>query len=125
VAVFTVATPVLDARIAAAAGDRAAALASWEKAVEADDALNYDEPPAWYYPVRESYGAALLRDGRPGDAERVFRADLDRNPRNPRSLLGLAESLEAQARSADAAWARAQFEVASRDADVPLRIEDL
>jgi tetratricopeptide (TPR) repeat protein len=125
VALLTVASSVLDARIAEAAGDRTAEIASWEKAVAAEDALAYDEPPAWYYPVRESYGAALLRQGRAADAERAFRADLERNPRNPRSLLGLAESLEAQGKTADAAWARAQFEVASKDADVALRIEDL
>ncbi|MEP6995106.1 MAG: hypothetical protein ABI968_11335, partial [Acidobacteriota bacterium] len=116
-AVLSVATAVLDARIAEAAGDREAALASWTKAVAADDALSYDEPPPWYYPVRESHGAALLRAGRA--------ADLEHNPRNPRSLLGLSESLEAQGRTADAAWTRALFEVASRDADVALAIEDL
>jgi tetratricopeptide (TPR) repeat protein len=124
-AVLSVATAVLDARIAEARGDRAAAIGSWEKAVAANDALAYDEPPPWYYPVRESHGAALLRAGRAADAERVFREDLDRNPRNPRSLLGLAESLKAQGRTVDAAFARAQFEVAAQDADVPLRIEDL
>ncbi|HEY4230177.1 MAG TPA: hypothetical protein VGO79_08385, partial [Thermoanaerobaculia bacterium] len=124
-AVLAVATAVLDARIAEAAGDTAAALASWEKGVAAEDALAYDEPPAWYYPVRESHGAALLRASRAADAEKVFRTDLERNPRNPRSLLGLSESLEAQGKTADAAFARAQFDVAARDADVPLRIEDL
>ncbi len=124
-AVLAVATAVLDARLAEAAGDRAAALASWEKAVAAEDALAYDEPPAWYYPVRESHGAALLRAARAAEAEKVFRADLDRNPRNPRSLLGLAESLQAQGKTADAAFARAQFDTAAKDADVPLRIEDL
>ena len=116
-AVLAVASAVLDARIAEASGDRAAALASWEKAVAAEDALAYDEPPGWYYPVRESLGAALLRDGRAADAERVFRADLERNPRNPRSLLGLSESLKAQGKSADAAWARAQFDAAAKDAE--------
>jgi len=125
VALFAVATPVLDARIAESLGDHARALASWERAVAADDALAYDEPPAWYYPVRESLGGALLRAGRAADAERVFRADLDRHPRNPRSLLGLAASLEAQGKSADAAFARAQYDVAVKDADVTLRIEDL
>jgi tetratricopeptide (TPR) repeat protein len=124
-AVLAVATPVLDARVAESAGDHAAALASWEKAVAAEDALAYDEPPGWYYPVRESLGGALLRAGRAADAERVFRADLDRHPRNPRSLLGLAKSLEAQGKSADAAFARAQFDVAAKDADVTLRVEDL
>jgi hypothetical protein len=124
-ATLAVATSVLDARIAEAEGDRAAALAAWEKAVAAEDALAYDEPPAWYYPVRESHGAALLRAASAADAEKVFRADLDRNPRNPRSLLGLSKSLEAQGKTADAAFAHAQFEVAAKDADVPLRIEDL
>ena len=124
-ALLAVASAVLDARIAEAAGDRATALASWEKAVAAQDALAYDEPPPWYYPVRESYGAAFLRDGRFAEAEKIFRDDLERNPRNPRSLLGLAAALSAQGRTADAAWARTQFDAASRDADVPLRIEDL
>ena len=124
-ALLAVASAVLDARIAEGNADRGAAQERWEKAVSAEDALAYDEPPAWYYPVRESYGAALLREGRAADAERIFRADLERNPRNPRSLLGLQKSLEAQGRTADAAWARTQFDAASRDADVPLRIEDL
>ncbi len=79
-ALLSVAAPVLDARIAEAKGDRAAAIVFWKNAVEAEDALAYDEPPAWYYPTRESLGAALLRDGRAAEAEAVFRADLDRTP---------------------------------------------
>ncbi|MFY9550131.1 MAG: hypothetical protein WAU32_03185 [Thermoanaerobaculia bacterium] len=124
-ALLAVATPVLDARIAEARGDRKAAIESWRKAVEAEDALNYDEPPAWYYPTRESLGAALLADGQLAEAEGVFRADLDKHPRNPRSLFGLWKSLEAQKKSADAGWARAQFETAWKDADTKLRLEDL
>ena len=38
--------------------------------------LNYDEPADWYYPVRESLGAALLAAGNAPEAERVFRVDL-------------------------------------------------
>src|SRR5204863_211377 len=49
--VFGVARGVLDARLAAANGDREAAVAAWRRAVEHQDALAYDEPPAWYYPV--------------------------------------------------------------------------
>ena len=51
---------------------------------------------AWQIPMREALGAALLAAGQPAEAEKVFRADLERNPRNPRSLFGLAESLKAQ-----------------------------
>ena len=123
--VLAIATQVLDARIAEAKGNRKAAIASWKKAVEAEDALSYDEPPGWYYPTRESLGAALLADGQLAEAEKVFRADLDKHPRNPRSLFGLWKTLEAQKKTADAGWARAQFETAWKDADVKLRLEDL
>ena len=121
---FAVATNVLDAKIAQAKGDLKAAIASWEKAVAAEDALNYDEPATWYYPTRESLGAALLLDGQAAEAEKVFRADLERHPRNGRSLYGLAKALEAQQKAADAAWTRAQFETAWKDADTKLRLED-
>ena len=77
----------LDARIADAAGDRAAAIASWKKAVAMQDAMSYDDPPEWFYPVRESLGAALLADGQAAEAEKTFRKDLEHNPRNPRSLI--------------------------------------
>ena len=91
------------------------------------DRIPYDEPPVYYYPVRESLGAALLLRGRAADAERVFRADLERFPRNARSLYGLRESLVEQGRSADAAWVNREFESAWRDADadVELALEDL
>jgi len=124
-ALLAVATAVLDAEIAQARRNRRGAIESWKTAVAAQDALSYDEPPPWYYPVRESLGAALLRDGRAAEAEKVFREDLDRNPRSGRSLLGLAESLKAQGRSTDASWVQGQFESAWKDADARLRLEDL
>ncbi len=48
----------LDARLAE---DPKLTIEIWKKAVQAQDTLAYDEPPAWYYPIRESLGAALLR----------------------------------------------------------------
>jgi tetratricopeptide (TPR) repeat protein len=123
--VLGLALEALEARLAAAHADRRACIENWRKAVAAQDALAYDEPPDWYYPVRESLGAALAADGQYAEAEKVFRADLDRNPRNPRSLFGLLETLKAQNKTADAYWVRQQFEQAWRDADVPLRMEDL
>jgi hypothetical protein len=94
-------------------GDAAARVAHWKGAIARQDALVYDEPPGWYYPVRESLGAELLRAGRANEAEAVFRADLDRNPRSPRSLLGLKASLEAQHRAEDARSVAAQYAGAS------------
>jgi len=99
-AIANVASGVLDGRIAEAKGDRAQAIRAYQRAVEAEDALDYDEPADWFYPVRESLGAALLRDSRYAEAEQVFRDDLKRNPNNPRSLFGLTAALKAQKKSA-------------------------
>jgi len=121
---FSLAANILDARMAAARGQRAPAIEFWRRAVEAEDTLNYGEPPEWYYPTRESLGAALLQDGKAAEAEAVFRADLERNQRNPRSLFGLWRSLQAQNKTADADWVHRQFEAAWQGADSQLRLED-
>jgi tetratricopeptide (TPR) repeat protein len=97
--VLKLAARVLEARLAP---DRRSAIEFWKKAVATQDALIYDEPPPWYYPIRESWGAALFRNGQAVEAERVFREDLKRNKRNGRSLFGLMESLKAQDRTVDA-----------------------
>jgi len=123
--VLEVASIVLDARLSWLRGERKTAIEHWRRAVAAQDALVYDEPPAWYYPVRESLGSALLRDGQAAEAEKVFREDLDRNPRSGRALFGLSESLKAQKRTVDAGWVDRQFAAAWKDADTKLRIEDL
>jgi predicted Zn-dependent protease len=133
--ITSLAAHTLQARIAAAKGNYvnsmtatnaffAIAIDHWRQAVAIQDKMNYDEPPEWYYPVRESLGAALLRTNKPAEAETVFREDLVRNPRNPRSLFGLWKSLEAQKKSAEAQQVRQQFESAWKQADAQLRIED-
>src|SRR5439155_21593952 len=75
--VLQIATHLLAGKIAQAKGDHGAAIEHLRLAVEAQDALSYDEPPPWPWPVRESLGAALLRQGAAGDAENVFRRDLE------------------------------------------------
>jgi Tfp pilus assembly protein PilF len=89
--------------------------------------LNYDEPPDWFYPTRESLGMALLRMKQFDRAEQVFREDLTRNPNSGRSLFGLWQTLlatQTPSRKAAVAAAERQFREAWRHADVSLRIED-
>lgn len=76
--------------------DKAQVIAAWRKAVEVQDGLWYNEPPDWYYTVRESLGYALLAQGKAEEAERVFTQDLSENRLSGRSLNGLKLSLEAQ-----------------------------
>jgi tetratricopeptide (TPR) repeat protein len=119
------AASILDARIATARGDGGRAIQCWMRAVQLEDGFRYNEPPEWFYPVRESLGAALLASGKANEAEQVFREDLRRNPRNPRSLFGLMHSLKAQQREADAAWVEREFHAAWKNADTKLQISDL
>ena len=97
----------------------------WRKAVALQDALVYDEPPAWYYPIRESLGAALFQSGDTAASERVFREGLRRSPNNGRMLFGLMESLKAQNKTDAAAWVEREFQSAWKGADLTLRISDL
>jgi hypothetical protein len=87
--------------------------------------LGYDEPPDWYYPVRESLGAALLLAGKADAAEEVFREGLKRSPRNGRMLFGLLESLRAQGKNQDADWLKREFDAAWAKADVTLKVEEM
>ena len=123
--ILALAGVVLDARIAWARGAKPEAVALWRKAVALADAVPYDEPPIWFYPVRESLGAALLLSGDAAGAERVFREDLVRFPRNPRSLFGLHESLVGQKKTAAAAWVKQAFDAAWARAAGPLTLEML
>jgi tetratricopeptide (TPR) repeat protein len=116
---------VLSARIATAKRDNNAAVSLLQKAVEVEAALAYDEPPAWFLPVRESLGGALMLKGDYMEAERTFRADLEKNPRNGRSLFGLMESLKAQKKKREAQSAQREFEAAWKNADVKLDLGEL
>jgi len=119
----TLAVDTLSARISAARGDADAAIGHWRHAVAIEDGMNFDELPDWYYPIRESLGAALLRNKQAVEAEQVFREDLRRNPRNPRSLFGLCKALEAQRKAYDADLVWQSFEAAWKGKERP-RIED-
>jgi tetratricopeptide (TPR) repeat protein len=116
---------ILKARISAAKGDQEQAIHNWENAVQIQDTLNYGEPPEWFYSIRESLGGALLLNGQPERAEAVFRADLERYPRNPRSLFGLLKALEAQKKSANVEEVRREFDAAWKNADGGLELGDL
>ena len=123
--ILHIAQTILAGRIEAAKGDRAAAVTALREAVATQDQLLYNEPSDWYYPVRESLGGMLLQAGDAKAAEKVFRDDLERNPRNPRSWFGLAEALKRQHRDYEAALVHTQFETAWQGADIELKVEDL
>jgi tetratricopeptide (TPR) repeat protein len=115
-----IAKSLLRGEIAFRSGAMAAAVTSFEEAVAMQDALPYTEPPFWYYPTRQSLGAALLADGRAAEAQLVFEADLEQYPMNGWSLYGLTEALNAQGLTAPAEAARQRFETVWQFSDVTL-----
>jgi tetratricopeptide (TPR) repeat protein len=118
--VLQLAANLLAGEIAAKAGDFTTAERLLRAAVAEQDSHWFTEPPPWYFPVRQSLGAVLLQAGRPGEAEQVYREDLRRNPGNGWSLYGLAVSLRAQGKTAEAAQVDESFRKAWAQADVTL-----
>jgi len=118
-------TRLAEAHIARAQKQTASEIEHLRAAVALEDSLDYNEPRDWLYPMREPLGAALLQAGRIAEAESVFREDLNRNPNNARSLFGLAESLKARGKTADAETAQKQFENAWKKADTKLTLADM
>lgn len=123
--VLGIAENIAAAKVAWAKNDKRMAIERLRKAVELEDSLKYDEPEDWYIPARESLGAALILNGEPAEAEKVFRAELRKHLRNGRALFGLVESLKSQGKTTAAGFVQSEFEAAWKNADTKLRIEDL
>ncbi len=70
---------------------------------------DYDSPPSWHYPVRQTLGAVLIAANHTVDAETVYRKDLKLFPENGRSL---AKSLKAQGKTQEAQVVQKRFATA-------------
>jgi len=123
--ILKIAENVLGAQVALAKKDNAAAAGMLRDAVAVQDTLKYDEPQDWFFPVRESLGGVLLMSGDAKGAEQVFREDLAKNLRNPRSLFGLHQALQAQDRDSDAWFVEQEFRKSWKGGEGELKVEDL
>jgi tetratricopeptide (TPR) repeat protein len=92
-------------------GRPCAAAKAYEDAVFIEDTLAYMEPPYWYYPVRQSLGGVLLRQGKLDGAEKAFRESLARVRNNGWALAGLAATYK---RKGDAAAEKAAHRAFSK-----------
>jgi tetratricopeptide (TPR) repeat protein len=118
--VLALAVLVAKARIADAQQHGTDAIALLTEAAAKEDGLAYDEPSDWFFPVRHMLGAALLRAGKAQEAEDVYHEDLRRHPNNGWALYGLAQSLSAQHKDAEAQVARLRFDTVWQAADITL-----
>jgi Flp pilus assembly protein TadD len=118
--ILAIAEHVLAGDIASSLGNHADAIAHLRKAAEVEDALAYGEPPDWTVPVRHDLGAVLLAAGRPVEAERIYREDLQRFPSNGWSLTGLSQALREQGRTEEAERVTTELRRAWSAADIAI-----
>lgn len=110
----------LAGELAARRGLMAEMTRHFEAGIALEDKLPYMEPPYWHHPVRQLYGAALLKAGKAAEAESLYREDLKRHPANGWSLYGLLASLRTQGKSEEAKVVAKHFREAWRLSDVTL-----
>ena len=67
-------------RFAFARGRYDDAITFYRQAIEIEGRLPYQEPTYWYYPVKQSLGAALFQVKRYGEASEAFRGALETVP---------------------------------------------
>ena len=115
-----IATHALAGEIAARRNALPDAIAHFTEALKLEDAQLYTEPPDWYYPIRHSLAAVLIKAGKPTEAERLYREDLQRFRESGWSLFGLVQALRAQAKHAEAAQVEERLKKAWAGADVTL-----
>lgn len=120
-----IASDVLAGEISAKQGKFDEAINLLRRAAAREDALLYSEPPDWPNPVRHNLGAVLLEAGKAGEAEQVFRQDLDRHRENGWALIGLSRALEKQGRTKEAVEVRARFNKAWARADLTIETSRL
>ena len=80
---------VLESEILASNSQFDKSITLLKQAIELEDALNYQEPPDWFFSVRHQLGNILLKAGRYEEAVKIYEEDLALLPKNGWALHGL------------------------------------
>ena len=108
---------LLVAAIARSRNDLPAAIVALNAAVAAKGRAQLQRAAAVVPARAPPPGGPLVGGAKPREAEKVFRADLDRNPRDGRALAGLRDTLKAQGREYEALQIDQQYRDAWKTAD--------
>jgi tetratricopeptide (TPR) repeat protein len=101
-------------------GRKQEAYAILREGIRHEEALVYDEPPAWMLPVRHALGALLMSDGQYAEAERLYREDLETNRDNGWALTGLRNALLEQGKLEEAKPIEERRKIAFSACDVTI-----
>lgn len=116
-----IAEEILAGVVAEESGNFNAAIQHFEKGVQYEDALIYNEPRDWMLPVRHYLGQAYLKAGKFAQAEVVYKADLKINPANGWALTGLHQALVKQNRTKEAQQTMTALNKAFSGKDIEIR----
>ena len=115
-----IAEKVLKGEILAKEGNYSESIAQLKDAVAMEDALNYNEPPDWFFSIRHHLGAVQLEAGNYQDAIATYNEDLKRLPKNGWAQHGLMMAYEKLHDTQNLEKTKAQFEKSWAYADVKL-----
>jgi tetratricopeptide (TPR) repeat protein len=90
----SIATKVLEAELWASEGEFDTSIILLKDAVVIEDALNYNEPPDWFFSIRHHLGNIQLKAEHYENAIKTFEDDLKRLPKNGWAHHGLKQAYE-------------------------------
>ncbi len=111
---------VLKAEILAHEGHFKASIVLLKEAIKMEDALNYNEPPDWFFSIRHHLGRILILNGQKKLAIELYLEDLERLPKNGWAYHGIKTAYEASNDKENAerynilfneSWQHADFEL--------------
>lgn len=120
--VIQIGAKVLKAEILSHEGDFENSTALLKEAVIMEDALNYNEPPDWFFSIRHHLGVVQIKAGQFNEAIETYQEDLKRLPKNGWAHHGLkfayqglndAENVSQAEVLIQKSWADADFEINS------------
>jgi len=113
-----IAHKVLKAEIVAAEKQYTQGIALLNEAIAIEDALNYNEPPDWFFSVRHYLGALQLEAAQYNDAINTYKQDLKNYPKNGWALKGLSIAYQKTGDTKNQQQTHALYETAWSGADV-------
>nr|WP_321236445.1 hypothetical protein [uncultured Psychroserpens sp.] len=89
-----IADKVLEAELLASQGEFKTSIKLLREAVVIEDALNYNEPPDWFFSIRHHLGDIFIKNKQYQEAIAIYKEDLKRLPRNGWAQHGLKLAYE-------------------------------
>lgn len=96
------------------------AISILKEAVTKETALNYNEPPDWFFSVRHHLGAVLLEAKKYEEAKKVYLEDLKIYPDNGWALKGLLNAYEKLEDKKNYTQTKIRFDTAWKYADIKI-----